>query len=59
MRGHLQGVGNIWADEGPRLVLCQAIQTLNAMSSWGISQRYAQALDRLDCSKIAREATPT
>lgn len=59
MRGHLQGVGNIWADEGPRLILRQAIQTLNTMGSWGISQRYAQALDRLDCSKIAREATST
>lgn len=59
MRGHLQGVGNIWADDGPRLVLRQAIQTLNTMGSWGISQRYAQALERLDCSKIAREATPT
>lgn len=57
MRGYLQGVGNIWADEGPRLILRQAIQTLNAMVPWGISQRYAQALDRLDCSKIVHEAT--
>lgn len=57
MRGYLQGVGNIWADEGPRLILCQAIQTLNSMAPWGISQRYAQALDRLDCSKIVQEAT--
>lgn len=59
MRGYLQGVGNIWADEGPRLILCQAIQTLNTMAPWGISQRYAQALDRLDCSKIVRAATPS
>lgn len=58
MRGYLQGVGNIWADEGPRLILRQAIQTLNTMVPWGISQRYAQALDRLDCSKIVREAIP-
>lgn len=58
MRGYVQGVGNIWADEGPRLILRQAIQTLNTMAPWGISQRYAQALDRLDCSKIFREAVP-
>lgn len=59
MRGYLEGVGNIWSDDGPRLILHQAIQTLNSMSSWGISQRYAQALDRLDCSKITRETITT
>lgn len=59
MRGYLRRVGNIWADNGPRLILRQAVQTLNSMAPWGISQRYAQALERLDCSKIVREATPT
>lgn len=57
MRGYLEGVGNIWSDEGPRLILRQAIQTLNSMNPWGISQRYSKALDRLDCSRITVETS--